>query len=822
MATPLPFRHVARRLWRSPLFTLVSLLTLGVGIGANTAMFSVVYGVLLRPLSFVEADRLVGVWHTAPGLGWDKVNQSPATYLTYREEGRVFEDIGLWNRASVSVTGREEPERVEALVVTDGMLPVLGIQPLFGRAFTREDDTPGAQETVILSHGYWQRKFGAAPDLLGQTLIVEGRPREIIGILPDSFRFLNVNAAVLLPFRLNRAEVFVGNFSFQGVARLKPGATIEQANADIERMLPMVMERFPLPPGFTREMFEETRLGPRVRPLSEDVIGDVGRVLWVLLGTVGIVLLIACANVANLFLVRTEGRQQELAIRAALGASRGRVAGELVKESLVLAVLAGALGMGLAAAGIRLLMAIAPEGLPRLHEIAIDRVVLLFTLVISLLAGLLFGLLPAARLRATRLAASLKEGGRGASDGRERHRLRNALVVSEIALALILLVAAGLMIRSFQAMRQVDPGFTNPGEVLTFRVSIPEALVSDLEQTIRTHEQIVRKIEQIPGVTSVGLTSSITLDGSHSSDPIFVEDFPTAPEGMPPIRRFKWVSENLFETLGRRLVAGRTLTWEDAYTTRRVVVVSENFAREYWVQPENAIGRRIRNAPNDPWREIVGVVADERDDGVAAAAPAVIYWPLLLKDFWSEPLVARRALAYAVRSSRLASPNFIREVQQAVWSVNSGLPLANVRTLRDLAAQSMAQTSFAMVMLAIAAAVALFLGVVGIYGVIAYLAAQRTREIGIRMALGAQLGDVSRLFLRHGALLLGAGLLLGLAGAAALTRLMQSLLFGVSPLDLPTYAAVSVLLGGVALLASYLPARRAARVDPAIALRTEA
>jgi predicted permease len=358
--------------------------------------------------------------------------------------------------------------------------------------------------------------------------------------------------------------------------------------------------------------------------------------------------------------------------------------------------------------------------------------------------------------------------------------------------------------------------------VLTFRVAIPEALIADLEQTIRTHEQIVRRLEQIAGVTSVGLTSSITMDGNRSMDPIFVEDFPAPPGGMPQLRRYKWVSENLFETLGQRLVAGRTLTWADAYTTQPVVVVSENFAREYWQKPEKALGRRIRNAPNDPWREIVGVVADERDDGVAAAAPSVMYWPLLLKDFWNEPLVARRALAYAVRSSRLASPNFIKEVQQAVWAVDPSLPLASVRTLRQIAAESMAQTSFAMVMLAIAAAVALFLGLVGIYGVIAYLAAQRTREIGVRMALGAQVGDVSRLFLRHGALLLGAGLLLGLAGAAALTRFMQSLLFGVSPLDLPTYAAVSGLLGGVALLASYLPARRAARVDPAIALRTEA
>ncbi|HSL21867.1 MAG TPA: ABC transporter permease [Vicinamibacterales bacterium] len=810
-----------RRLLRAPLFTCVSVLTLAVGIGATAAIFSVVNGVLLKPLPFHEPGRLVGVWHTAPGLGFPLVNQSPSTYFLYREDGRVFEDIGLWDNGAVSVTGVGEPERVDVLLVTDGTLPILRVQPALGRRFDRKDDAPKAPETVMLSHAYWQRKFGGASDVIGRRLVIEGRPREIIGVLPASFRFLSYDPQVLLPFQFNRAELFVGNFSYQGVARLKPGVTLEQANADVARLLPTLIEKFRLPPGFTKQMFDNVRFGPRVRPLSEDVIGDVGRVLWVLFGTVGIVLLIACANVANLFLVRAEGRQQELAVRAALGAGRGRLARELLSESLTLALIAGFVGAALASAGIRLLVAIAPEGLPRLHDITMSPLVLLFTFVVAALTGLLFGGIPVLRFATPRLTTALKEGGRGASDGRERHRLRSALVVTEIALALVLLVASGLMLRTFQAMRSVDPGFTRADEVLTLRISIPTSLIADPEQAIRTHEQIVRRIEQIPGVTSVGLSSSITMDGFDSNDPIFVEERPQPAGGMPPLRRFKWVSGNYFETMGTRLAAGRTLTWSDAYDTANVTVVSENFAREYWKEPAAALGKRIKQAPTNPWREIVGVVADERDDGLARPAPVVIYWPVLLKDFWDQPVFGYRNLAYAMRSRRLESPTFLKEIQQAVWSVNPSLPLSNVQTLVEIQAESMAQTSFAMVMLAIAAGVALLLGLVGIYGVIAYIAAQRTREIGIRVALGAQPVDVSRLFLRYGMSVLAVGVVLGLGASAVLTRLMSSLLFGVGAIDPATYGAVTAALACVSLLASYLPARRAARVDPLLALKSD-
>ncbi len=815
------FRFAARRLLHTPVFSITAVATLAIGIGANALIFSVVNGVLLKPLPFAEPDGLVGVWHTAPGLGWDTVNQGPATYLLYREEGRVFEDIGIWDDTSVSITGLAEPERVEALLVTDGTLPVLRVVPRLGRRFTPEDDSPGTPETVMLTDAYWQRAFGGAPDAVGRVLVVDGRPREIIGVLPATFQLLSNHPAVLLPMRINRAEVFVGNFSYQALARLKPGATIEQANADIARLIPSLPDRFPMPPGFTWEMFQGARFGPLVRPLAEDAVGDVGRVLWILFGTVGIVLLIACANVANLFLVRAEGRQQELAIHTALGAGWSRLAGGLLSESLLLGLAGGALGLALAAGGLRLLVAIEPGRLPRLEDVAIDPIVVLFTVAVSVAGGLLFGMIPVLKYAKPQLSTALKEGGRGSSDGRERHRARNGLVVAQVALALVLLVGSGLMVRTFLALRHLDPGFTRPEEVLTFRVSIPSAVAEDPAEAALMHEQIARRLEAIPGVSSVGPTSSVTMDGWDSNDPIFVEEFPTLDGQIPKLRRFKWVAEGYFETMGNPIVAGRSITWADVHSRANVAVVSEHLAREYWPDPAQAIGKRIRTTPNDPWREIVGVAGAERDDGVTEPAPTIVYWPMALEHFWEPGLRVQRNMAYAVRSPRLAAPTFLQEIQQAVWSVNPNLPVANVRTLQQLLDRSLARASFALVMLGVAAAVALVLGLVGIYGVIAYIVTQRTREIGIRMALGARQEDVRRLFLRHGLLLTGVGLAAGLVVSVALMRLMSALLFGVSPVDPLTYAAVSVGLAAVALLASYLPARRAAGVDPAVALRAE-
>ncbi len=547
--------------------------------------------------------------------------------------------------------------------MTDGTLPLLRVKPFLGRFFTADDDSPRTPERVLLNHAYWERKFGRDAEIVGKSVTLDGRPHEIIGVLPPAFSFLDEQVQIVMPFRINRSELHVAGFNYQGVARLKPGVTIEQANADIARLIPVLADRFPMPEGFTRQMFDDVKMGPNVRPLADDVIGDVGQVLWILLGTVGLVLLIACANVANLFLVRAEARQQELAIHAALGAGTARIARALLAESMTLGLLGGAVGLALAYAGVRLLVANAPDGLPRVAEIGLDPVVLLFTLAISLFSGLLFGLIPVLKFASPNLARALKEGGRLSSAGRDRHRARNALVVAEIALAVVLLIGSGLMMRTFQAMRDVQPGFTSPEEVVTFRVSIRPAIVRDDEQAIRTHEQIARRLEQIPGVTSVGLASSITMDGFDSNDPIFIEDSPAAPDKLPPLRRFKWTTENYLRTMGNRLVAGREFTWADSYTRAPVVMVSENFAREVWKEPAGALGRRIRQTPKDQWRTIVGVVGDERDNGVAKPAPTTIYWPLLIANFYDNKSFAQRNLAFAVRTGRAGSPTLLKELQ---------------------------------------------------------------------------------------------------------------------------------------------------------------
>jgi predicted permease len=444
-----------------------------------------------------------------------------------------------------------------------------------------------------------------------------------------------------------------------------------------------------------------------------------------------------------------------------------------------------------------------------------------YTIAVSVVAGLLFGIIPILKYARPQLANALKENGRGSSDGRERHRARNALVVAQVAMAVVLLVASGLMVRTFVAMRQVSPGFVQPENVLTMRITIPDAVIKEPIQVVRAYEQIAQNLTAIGGVESVGASNSVTMDGASSNDPIFVEDFP-APEGqLPRLRRYKWLGEGYFETLGNPLVAGRAFTWRDVDTKAPVLIVSENFAREFWGEPAKAIGRRIRNTPKDPWREIVGVVGNERQDGVAQEPPTIIYWPMHMETFWGQPNFVQRSLVFAIRTSRINDPGLMTNVQQAVWSVNANLPLQRVRTLREIYDGSMAQTSFTLVILGIAAGVTLLLGLVGIYGVIAYVVAQRRREVGIRMALGAAAGEVQTLFLRHGLIVTAIGLVIGGLAAAGVTRFIGTLLFGVSPLDPVTYALSLAGLGAIALLATWLPARQATRVDPAVALRGE-
>jgi predicted permease len=812
-------RHLVRRLARAPLFTSVTVATLAIAIGANTAIFSVLDGVLLKPLPYPHPDQLVGLWHTAPGVNITDLNSAPFLYFTYREEGRTFQDVGLWTEGAASVTGLAEPERVTVLRVTDGVIPILGVAPLLGRSFSRQDDQAGSPPTVILSHGYWQSKLGGDPAAVGKRLTIDGEPREVIGVMPRDFRFLDLKYALILPLRFDRAKVTLGNFSYQSVARLKPGATIAQADADVARLLPISFERFPAPPGFNKKMFEEARLAPRLRPFKRDLVGDVGDVLWVLMGTIVLVLLIACANVANLLLVRVEGRQQELSVRVALGASWGRLARELLFESVTLGLVGGLVGLGIAYGLLRLLISLAPANLPRLEEIALGPAGFLFTLVASVLAGLLLGLIPVFKYAAPHVATGLRSSSRSSSASRERHRARNGLVVVQVALALVLLVGSGLMIRSFRALRDVQPGFTGPEEVLTMRISIPEAQVKEEEAAARMQQAIQDKVAAIPGVASTGLGSGIPLDGDGWHDPVFAEDRVYSEGQIPTLRLFRFVAPGFLKTMGTPLVTGRDLTWSDAYDRRPVAMVSEGLARELWGSPAAALGKRVRETSKSAWREIVGVVRDVHEDGLDKKAPTTVYWPVLMREFEGDGM--SRSLALVIRSPRVGSESFLKEVERAVWSVNPSVPLASVRTMQSVYERSMARTSFTMVMLGLTAGMAVLLGFVGIYGVTSYAVSQRTREIGIRLALGARGPALTGMVVLDGLKLAAIGAVCGLAVALGLSRLMAALLFGVGAADPATYALVAVTLLSAAMIASYLPARRVTKVDPVEALRAE-
>jgi putative ABC transport system permease protein len=815
--------HILRRLLQLPLFTTVAVLTLAIGIGANAAIFSVVDGVLLKPLPYPRADELVVLDHSASGIDLPRAGAAPFLYFTYREDGRVFQDVALWNGDTESVTGVGEPEEVRSIAVTDGLLPMLGATPALGRLISKQDDAPGSDDTMMLAAGYWRSRFGSDPTVIGRRVMVNGKPREIVGVLSDAFAFLGQKPALILPMRLDRSKVRLGQFGSNAVARLKPGVTLDQATADVARMIPIGMAKFPPFPGFSLKMFEDARLQPNLRLLKADVIGDVGSALWLLMGTIGMVLLIACANVANLLLVRAEGRQQELAVRVALGASRGRIAYELLAESVVLGLVGGVAGLALAYGAVRVLIALAPGNLPRLDNISIDATVLLFTFMVSIVSGLLFGAIPVFKYAGPNVASGLRGGGRNSSASRERHRARSTLVVVQVALALVLLVSSGLMIRTFQALRHVNPGFTTPEQLLTVRLSIPEAQVKEPEAVVRMHQAIADRITAISGVTSVGMTSLVPMTDFGWHDPIFAADKSYEQSKIPALRSFKFVSPGLLKTMGVPLVAGRDFMWEDVYGKRPVAMVSENLAREMWKEPSAALGKRIRENMNSSWREVVGVVGDVRDEGADKKAPTAAYWPIMMGQFEGAPdgVYYRRTLAYMIRSPRAGSSGFVNEVNRAVWAVNPNLPVASVRTLQEVVGASMARTSFTLVMLAIAGAMALLLGVAGIYGVISYSVSQRTREIGIRMALGAQRREVTRMFVRYGLTLAAVGIACGLVAAIALTRVMASLLFEVSPMDPLTYAAVCLSLAAAAMLASYVPALRATGVNPVTALRAE-
>ena len=810
----LELRQTVRRLWRAPGFTLAIALTLAIGIGATIAIFTVVNGILLRPLPFPESDRLVSLTHRVPQSG-NSVPASTAIYFTYRDNNRTLESVALYAAQSASITRPGDPEQLPSMDVTFEFLDMLGIDPALGRTFVAADDRPDSLPTVMLSHGYWQRRFGGAENALGQDIVVDGVAHTIIGVLPRSFRFLSRPAEILLPMRPDPAISFVGPFGERGIARLREGVTLEEANADVARMVPILKETFPPVQGFDAQAF---RLEPDLEPLKETFVGDLDDVLLMLMGTIGMLLAIACANLANLHLVRTQSRAHELAIRSALGAPHGRITRALLRESLLLGLIGGAFGVGLAALTLPILLATAGDELPAVLAVTIDPTVLGFAVAVSLASSVVFGTVPALRYASPRIAVMLRAGGRGHSASRERHRVHRGLIAAQVAFALILLIASGLMIRTFHSLLDVDPGFVAPEQVQTFSVSLPQAAVPEFSRAVRVFEQMQNAIGSLAGVEHVGFASRLPLtDGPQTG--FFVENSQLPDGARPPLSDFRFVSPRFFETLGTPFLAGRTFEWADHHEARRVVMVSESFARRQWGTPQNALGKRLRFSPADaePWREVVGVVDDVRNEHLDSGAIDAVYLTL---DGDLAAFLARTA-TFVIRSERVGTAGFLADIQRAVWSVDPSVPLWDVETLGDLYDRATARTALTLVLLAIAGCMALALGLVGIYGVIGYMLAQRTREIGIRVALGAQNGVLKRMMLGRILVPVLAGVALGLGGAAALSRVIESLLFGVTALDPGTYALAALVLVATAVAAAYLPARRAAQVDPIVALRAE-
>ena len=641
--------------------------------------------------------------------------------------------------------------------------------------------------------------------------------------MPQGFRVAKTEPDLILPLAFDRGRVILAGFGFNGIGRLKPGVTIAQANADLARLLPVWMDTWSNGPNSNGRWYENWRIRPTIRPLKQQVIGNAGDVLWVVMGTIALVMFIACANVTNLLLVRAEARQHELALRAALGAGMARIIRSLLVESVTLGLMGGALGVMVAYAGLRLLAAIGPANLPRLNEISMDARSYGFTLALSVLSGLLLGLAPALKYAGPRISAALQSAGRTASASRERHRARSVLVVAQVAIALVLLVSAGLMIRTAQMLRTVEPGFAGPEHLQTVRISIPSSLIPEPQLVMRTQNALADKLASIPGVRSVGFASEAPMEAEPANwDNVFPEG-KAYPDNVAPLRRFEYVSPGFLHTTGARLIAGRELTWTDLYDLRPMVMISENLAREFWGTASAAVGKRLRQYPNMPWQEVIGVVQDVRQNGIQEKAPETVYWPALMRNFFAPNggLMVTRGVTFVIRSERAGTEGFLNQVRQTVWSVNASLPLASVRTMQEIYDESLATTSFTLVMMGIAGAMALTLGLIGIYGVISYAVSQRRREIGIRVALGAEPGTLRRMFVRHGLALAGVGVAAGLTAAAGLTRLMKSVLFGISPVDPLTYTVVPLVLVAATVLASYLPARRAAAVDPADTLRVE-
>ncbi|MFL5614553.1 MAG: ABC transporter permease [Gemmatimonadaceae bacterium] len=814
-------RYAWRRLRRAPAFAITAVLTLALGIGATTAVFTVVNAVLLRPLPYDRSEELVDLAHTVQLSGISHVQQSDATFLLYRGASKSFSGLGAYTDAAVNLDSDGDhttagAERVPAGVFSADVLRLLRVAPLRGRIFLNDDDRPGAAPVVLLGERLWRRRYAGDPAIVGRRISMDGVSREVIGVMRADFRFPSTGTELWIPLGLNPAKTEPASFNYSAVGRLAPNVTPAQVVDELTRILPRVVTEFPS--QLTLSMLEQAHFRPLVTPLRDVIVGDIGRVLWVVLGTVGFVLLIACANVANLFLVRSEGRQKELAVRAALGADRRGLLAQLGVEGGLIALLGGSAGLALTIPGVRLLQSLGDGiDIPRLAEVQVDLSVLGFTLAITMAAAVGFSLIPMLRIGSTPLVGALKDLGRGATAGRERHRARMALVVSQVGLALLLLAGSGLMARSFARLRAVSPGF-DAAHVLSFQIAAPESRYKTAADRYRLYESVRTELAALPGAQSAGGTSWLPLtDTWHDNGAIWVEDHPTPVGSVPPVYDQANASPEYFATMRIPLLAGRLFSTIDPSSPPLEAVVSKSFAERYW-KNESPLGKRIHAGPTDKWKTIVGVVGDVRIDGLDQAPPQAVYWPLV--DPQPDQTYTPRALSFVVRSTQDLSA-VTSAARRILQRVAPAVPMFGARPMTAVVSRAAARTTFTLLMLGIASAAALLLGAIGIYGVISYMVSLRTREIGVRMALGAEPAEIGRMISRQGLTMAGTGVGIGLLAALILTRYLRTLLFEISPTDPLTLGSVSLGLLLVSLVASWLPARRAARVEPVDALRSE-
>jgi predicted permease len=796
-------RYAFRMLRKKPSFTVIVVLALAIGIGANTAIFSVVNAILLRSLPYKNAERISMIWMDNPKLGVSQDWHSYPNYVDYKEQNQVYEDMAAFNDRSFNLTGTGDPVRVVGVWTTASLFSVLGVEPALGRTFTQEEEEPGKDLVVVLSNGLWQSRFGGDPGIVGQPINMNGVNRTVVGVMPASFQFPEKKKELWIPLAISPQRKQARNsISYKAVGRLKPGVTIEQARADMGAIAKRLDDQY-----------FQSGYGINLVPLHDQETHTVRPALLVLLGAVAFVLLIACANVANLLLARAALREREVAIRVALGAGRSRIIRQVLTESALLSLAGGAAGLLLAVWGLKVLVALSPADIPRLDQTGIDGKVLAFTLAVSLVTGLIFGLAPALQTSKSDPNESLKEGGRGSTGGVSGRRVRNLLVVSEIALSLILLIGAGLLIKSFMRLQQFELGF-NPDNLLTMRVQLPGSKYRDGKQVAGFYQRLLERMETVPGVQSLGAISSVFLTDTPQSTNFSIEGRPV-PTGAEAIEvPLDSISPRYFRVMGIPLLRGREFDNRDVEGATPVVIINETFARRFF-EGEDPIGKRFVYGspdPKNPWITIVGVVGDMRRTGFDKAVRPETFLPEAQNPDNELTIVARTATDPAT---------FAGALRNEVWSIDKDQSVYDIKTMHQTLSEMMSQRRFNMLLLGLFAAVALTLAAVGIYGVISYSVTQRSHEIGIRIALGAQSRDVLKLVVGQGMLLAGIGVSIGLIAASALTQLMSSLLFGVSAADPVTFVLISLLLIGVALAACFVPARRATKVDPMVALRYE-